>query len=172
MAQDQGGLREFLAGIAIFGGLEDKTLDRVIALLKEEQLPAGAAVCREGEPGRSMYVIRSGEVVVCRQGASGKTIKVVRLGAGEFFGEMTLIDIQPRSATVVVDKPAAVYSLTNRDLYTLYREDITGYVMVLQNICRQLSRRLRMADSKITQNADATQDDDTQIGGPLTSTRR
>ncbi|MFZ5468004.1 MAG: Crp/Fnr family transcriptional regulator [Myxococcota bacterium] len=163
MEQDVDGLKEFLAGIAVFGGLEERSLDRIVGMLVEHQFPKGAQVCRQGEPGRSMYVVRAGEVVVCRESASGAMVRVTRLGPGELFGEMTLIDVQPRSATILVEEPARLYSLTNRDLYALYQEDVTGYVMVLQNICRELSRRLRRADSRITEMADSAKDEATQI---------
>jgi CRP-like cAMP-binding protein len=110
-----------------------------------------------------MYVLRHGEVVVSRQAQTGRRVKVVRLGEGEFFGEMTLIDIQKRSATVTVEKPSLLYTLGNRDLYKLYVEDTPGYVMVLQNLCRELSRRLRTTNARLTQMADDADDDSTQI---------
>lgn len=162
--QSAEGLKEFLSGIAVFGGLSEATYERLIAMLQEHRFSPGDVVCREGETGRSMYVVRSGEVVVCRSGESGQRVRVVRLGVGEIFGEMTLIDIQPRSATIVVEQPTVLYSLTNRDLYTLYHQDVEGYVMVLQNICRELSRRLRRADQRITQIACERGDERTQIG--------
>jgi CRP/FNR family transcriptional regulator, cyclic AMP receptor protein len=157
-------LQRFLAGIPIFGGLEDATLARIIAMLGEHQFAPGTEVCKEGEHGRAMYVVGQGEVVVRRGGPAGHQIRMVRLGPGEFFGEMTLIDPQPRSATVVVDQKAVIYSLTNRDLYQLYQEDMPGYVMVLQNLCRELSRRLRRADERICEIAEqASAEDVTQI---------
>src|SRR5215813_5645232 len=69
----------------------------------------------------------------------------------EFFGEMSLIEIQPRSATVRVVEPALLYSMTNRDLYSLYGQDLSGYILLLQNICRQLARRLRKSDSRLSE---------------------
>ena len=98
-----------------------------------------------------MYVVASGEVEVRRANSKGEQVPIVRLGRGELFGEMTLIEIQPRSATVVVTEPSTLYALTKKDLYTLYVEDLNAYILVLQNICRQLSRRLRKADSRISE---------------------
>ena len=164
MAREVESLKSFLAGIAVFGGLEDGTLDRIVGMLVEQRCAPGELVCREGDPGRSMYVVRTGEVTVCRKAESGHLVRVVRLGPGECFGEMTLIDIQPRSATIKVEAPTTLYALSNRDLYRLYQEDVAGYVMVLQNICRELSRRLRKADTRICQIADDLGDEDTQIG--------
>ena len=71
------------------------------------------------------------------------------LKSGDFFGEMTLIEMQNRSATVVAESPTVLYELTARQLYTYYKADIHAYVMVLQNINRELCRRLRRADDRI-----------------------
>ena len=143
--------KEFLQSNPLFGGLEDLSLERVIAMLVEHSLPQGAIVCTEGEHGRSMYMVGRGEVEVRRSNSRGVHVPIVRLGRGEFFGEMTLVEIQPRSATVVVTEPAVLYALSNKNLYTLYLEDQNAYIMVLQNICRQLARRLRKADSRISE---------------------
>jgi CRP-like cAMP-binding protein len=155
MAAPSQDLVTFLREIAIFGGLTDPGLLRVIALLHEEHAPVGATVCREGEMAWSMYVVRSGDVVVCRKAASGALIRVTRLGPGDFFGEMSLIDIQARSATVVVEKPAVLYSLTNRDLFTLYGSDTESYVMVIQNIARELQRGPGRARRRVRRRRDA-----------------
>ena len=161
--EDTAELREFMTSIAIFGGLLDPTLATIVGMLQEQRFAKGTVVCKEGDAGTSMYIVRHGEVVVCRSGSSGKLVKMVRLGPGEFFGEMTLIDIQPRSATIIVETDSLLYSLTNRDLYALYSQDMPGYVMVIQNLCRELSRRLRRSDSKISDLADEAGDDHTQL---------
>ncbi len=152
-------LRRFLPTIPIFGGINAGTLDRVIGKLQIQDVPAGTKVCREGEPGRSMYILKSGEAVVTRSGAPGVQVKMVRIAPGEFFGELTLIDPQPRSTTVTIEKAARLLVLSNQDLYALYREDLHGYVWILQNLCRELSRRLRRADSRICEIAGAVGDD-------------
>jgi len=143
--------KDFLRSIALFGGLEDASLERIQTVLVQHLFARDAVVCTEGERGRSMYVVAGGEVEVRRTNSGGGQIPIVRLGPGEFFGEMTLIEIQPRAATVVVTEPATLYSMTNRDLYALYLEDHNAYVLVLQNICRQLARRLRLADVRIAE---------------------
>lgn len=161
--KDEADLLTWLPSIAIFGGLEESTLKRIIALLGEHRFKEGEDVCRQGEAGRAMFIVREGEALVCRDSPDGRRMKMVRMGPGEFFGEMTLIDIQKRSATVIVDKPALLYSLGNRDLYRLYQEDVPGYVMVLQNICRELSRRLRTTNRRLTEMAEESDDESTQI---------
>lgn len=144
-------LIDFLRSIALFGGLSDDSLRRIETMLVPRNCEPGSIICAEGEAGRAMYVVRQGEVEVQRSCTDGAAVPIVRLGPGEFFGEMSLIEIQPRSATVKVIQPALLYSMTNRDLYTLYGQDLNGYILVLQNICRQLARRLRKADSRLSE---------------------
>ena len=64
--------------------------------------------------------------------------------------------MQNRSATVVAESPTVLYELTAWNLYTYYKTDIHAYVMVLQNINRELCRRLRRADNRVAALADAT----------------
>ncbi len=91
-------------------------------------------------------------------------VKMVRFHPGDFFGETTLIEMQPRPFTVVVETEAVLFELTNMDLYNLYKEDVHAYVMVLQNINRELCRRVRKADTRITEYADEFNRTGTQIG--------
>jgi CRP-like cAMP-binding protein len=155
MAVSSPDLKAFLVATPFFGGLSDESLDRLIPMLVECRHDAGATVVAEGEQGRSMYIVHSGALVVSKLGASGRVIRMADLGPGDFFGEMTLIEMQSRSATVSVNSPAVLYELTARSLYAYYKSDIHAYVMVLQNINRELCRRLRRADARIAGLADA-----------------
>ena len=141
-------LKAFLSATPFFGGLSDASLDLLIPMLMERRFEIGATVVTEGEPGRSMFIVHSGELVVSKLTASGSVIRITGLQPGDFFGEMTLIEMQNRSATVIAESPAVLYELTARQLYTYYKADIHAYVMVLQNISRELCRRLRRADDR------------------------
>jgi CRP-like cAMP-binding protein len=163
MAVSSPDLKAFLVATPFFGGLSDARLDLLISMLVERRFDAGATVVAEGEPGRSMYIVHSGELVVSKLGAAGHAIRMAAFGPGDFFGEMTLIEVQNRSATVVADSPTVLYELTARNLYTYYKADIYAYVMVLQNINRELCRRLRRADDRIAELADASRESMTQI---------
>ena len=149
------GLKAFLLETPFFGGLPDASLDLLVSMLVERRFDVGATVVAEGEPGRSMFIVHSGELLVSRLGDSGRVIRMAALGPGDFFGEMTLIAMRNRSANVVAESPTVLYELTARNLYTYYKADVHAYVMVLQNINRELSRRLRRADSRIAELADA-----------------
>lgn len=147
-------LAAFLRSVPVFRDLKGPSLDVLYDFLEERRWKVGETICSEGELGRTMYVIREGEVEVSRQSTRGAQVPFVRLGPGECFGEMTLVELQPRSATCVVKKPAVTYSLTNLDLWNLYNSDNFTYVIILQNICSMLSRRLRKADSRIVEFLD------------------
>jgi CRP/FNR family transcriptional regulator, cyclic AMP receptor protein len=147
-------LTAFMRSVPIFQDLKGKDLEILFTLLEERRWEIGEQICSEGELGRAMFVIREGEVEVLRRSLKGNNRPIVKLGPGECFGEMTLVELQPRSASCVVKKKAVTYSLTNLDLWNLYKSDNFAYVVVLQNICRMLSRRLRKADSRIVEFLD------------------
>ena len=151
-------LKAFLLATPFFGGLADASLDLLISMLVERRFDAGAAIVAEGEPGRSMFVVHAGDLVVSKLGDSGRSIRMTDLGPGDFFGEMTLIEMQNRSATVVAETETVLYELTARNLYAYYKADIHAYVIVMQNINRELCRRLRRADNRIAEVADASRD--------------
>jgi CRP/FNR family cyclic AMP-dependent transcriptional regulator len=163
MATPSSTLRDFLGRTPFFGGLDEAALDRVIDMLRERTVSADDTVFREGDKGGSMYVVHDGELVAT-QGVGGGTVRLRHFGPGDFFGEMTLIEMQPRPATVRAERAAHLYELTGADLYRLYREDVKSYILVLQNINRELCRRLRGADNRLAQLANEAGDEATQIG--------
>jgi CRP/FNR family cyclic AMP-dependent transcriptional regulator len=151
MAISSPDLKAFLLATPFFGGLSGASLDLLASMLVERRFDVGAAVVAEGEPGRSMFIVHSGELVVSKLGKSRRVIRMADLEPGDFFGEMTLIEMQNRSATVVAESPTVLYELTARKLYTYYKSDVHAYVIVMQNINRELCRRLRRADNRIAE---------------------
>jgi CRP-like cAMP-binding protein len=156
-----GELQAFLARTPFFGGLSEASLARVTAMLVARDYRKGDAVFRAGDTGASMLVVESGELVA--RAGEGLNVKMMRFKAGDFFGETTLIEMQPRPFTVVAETDARLHELTARQLYRLYKDDITAYVLVLQNINRELCRRLRLAGERLAQTAAETDDEKTQI---------
>ena len=150
MAVSSPDLKAFLVATPFFGGLSDGSLDLLTSMMTERNFDAGATVVAEAEPGRSMFVVHSGRLVVSRLGESGRSIWMSALEPGDFFGEMTLIEMQNRSATVIAECATMLYELTAKNLYTFYKADVHAYVIVMQNINRELCRRLRRADRRIS----------------------
>src|SRR6201992_3452729 len=138
MAVSSPNVKAFLLPPPFFGGLSDASLDLLVSMLVERRFEAGATVVAEGEPGHSLFVVVSGQLWASKLVDSGRSIRMSDLGAGDFFGEMTLIEMQNRSVTVVAETPTRLYELTARQLYTCYKADIHAYVLMLQNINREL----------------------------------
>ncbi|QOG21380.1 MULTISPECIES: Crp/Fnr family transcriptional regulator [Bradyrhizobium] len=141
-------LKAFLLATPFFGGLADPSLELLMSMLVERRFGAGAIVVAEGEPGRSMFIVKSGRLAVSKRATAGSVVPISVLEPGDFFGEMTLIEMQNRSATVIAEMPTVLYELTAHNLYACYKADIHAYVIVLQNINRELCRRLRRADDR------------------------
>jgi CRP/FNR family transcriptional regulator, cyclic AMP receptor protein len=99
-------LKAFVLATPFFGGLSDARLELRVSMLVERRFDIGATVVAEGEPGRSMFIVHSGEFVVSKLADAGRVIRMARLEPGDFFGEMMLIEMQNRSATVVAESPA------------------------------------------------------------------
>lgn len=158
MAVSAPDLKAFLLATPFFGGLPEPSLDLLISMLVERRFDAGATVVAEGEQGRSMFIVKSGRLAVRKRANSGNVIPISALEPGDFFGEMTLIEMQNRSATVVAEGRTVLYELTAQKLYACYKADIHAYVIVLQNINRELCRRLRRADERFARQQ--VRDDD------------
>jgi CRP-like cAMP-binding protein len=135
-----------LRNIGLFGGLADDVLRSFVATLDLSELTAGAVVFKEGDQGRELFVIFDGEVEVLRRSKRGHETRVAILGPGDWFGEMSVLDVLPRSATTRVLAPTHLLRLTAHDLDLLYRRDMRSYALLVLNIAREISRRLRVAD--------------------------
>ncbi len=114
MAISSPDLKAFLIATPFFGGLSDASLDLLVSMLVERRFDVGATIVAEGEQGRSMFVVHSGKLVVSKLADSGRVIRMAGLEPGDFFREMTLIEMQSRSATVVAESPTVLYELTAR----------------------------------------------------------
>jgi CRP/FNR family cyclic AMP-dependent transcriptional regulator len=149
MADDAAALGAFLGTTSFFGGLDARIAAAVQAMLKERRIAAGEQLFGEGDCGKSMYIVREGALVVQRHCAHGTEARLLMMRPGDFFGVTSLIEMEPRPFSCVAEKDSLLYELTNVDLYKLYKEDLKAYVLVVQNINRELCRKLRKAALRI-----------------------
>ncbi len=136
---------EFLATVPLFSGLAPDQLARFADVTREKTFPRGSVIVFEQDPGDSLYVVRSGRVKVVLLGEDGREVILGILEVGEYFGELSLIDEQPRSANVIAMEDASLIILRREDFRKRVEETPTVAWALLQG----LSRRLRQADSKI-----------------------
>ena len=143
---------EFLCKHSLFGGLSEPELVLIRAYLDERAYPEGEVILSQGQPNNSVYFIADGEVSVIHHSesdpAQSKVITVLK--KGDSFGEMELIDIQNCAASVITTKPTRVITLSNRDMYVISKTNLKVYTMLILNLARDISRRLRAADEMLT----------------------
>jgi CRP/FNR family transcriptional regulator, cyclic AMP receptor protein len=135
-----------LRAIGLFGALSDDVLTHLAATLTVQTPESGEVVFREGDDASAMYVVLRGEMEVLKKSKRGTEARVALLGPSDWFGEMSIVDIQPRSATVRALAPSRLLRITAADLDALYRFDLRSYSLIVLNLARELSRRLRVAD--------------------------
>lgn len=135
-----------LREVGLFGALSDDFLEHLATTLTVLRVSAGDAVFREGDPGREMYVVLDGEIEVLKKSRRGRETRVAILGPNDTFGEMSIIDMQARSATVRALGPGRLLRVSTEEMDALYRHDLKSYTLIVLNIARDLSRRLRVTD--------------------------
>ncbi|RYF34454.1 MAG: cyclic nucleotide-binding domain-containing protein [Comamonadaceae bacterium] len=136
---------ELLQQMPIFGAVAEDALEFLLAPAPLVERPAGSFFFREGEPAESMFVLESGQVTVSKSW-QGHALLLRRLGAGDCFGEMALLDLFPRSASVRADVDCRAIELTPDNLYRLFEHDAAQFATIQMNIGREVSRRLRSTD--------------------------
>jgi CRP/FNR family transcriptional regulator, cyclic AMP receptor protein len=140
----------FLQAIPIFAGLTPVALTEIAEAAQVAVFAKGDIIVREGEAGNRMFIIGSGSVEVVKYLAQpGETVLAV-LRARDFLGEMSIIDCVARSASIRAIEDTTLFSLKGTDLYRLFQHHPDQYAIVILNIARDISRRLRAIDEKFT----------------------
>lgn len=139
---------ELLRRMPLFGGLNESALTLVLNVASPKAIAAGEHLFEEGDRAESLFVLKTGEVAVQkRMGES--TITLGQLGPGDCIGEMALIDFQPRSASILAQTDCEVLEVPTLCLRELMTSDLMQYTMIMMNMGREVSRRLRIADERI-----------------------
>lgn len=144
----------------LFVGIDRTIFERFAAIAKYHEYQPRETIIREGEQKNSLMMIEKGWVEVLKAGSKpdSKDQKITTLGGsnkyydmyqGDILGEMSLIDIEPASATVKTVTEVGIWSMDRMDLISILGEDMETYNMFIMNIARILSRRLRDTDKKL-----------------------
>ena len=134
-----------LKAVPFFTQLNDRELEVVRSVASERTYPKNAVVLTEGEMGDSLYMIQSGKVKVVIGDEEGRELILKILGPGDFFGEMSMIDKQPRSASVTTIEPATFLVLSN----AAFERCVEQAPRIANMVMRILAQRVREADRKI-----------------------
>ncbi|MEI8257817.1 MAG: cyclic nucleotide-binding domain-containing protein, partial [Deltaproteobacteria bacterium] len=141
---------ETLANMPFFRFLAPRELLRVQAMARPRTFPGGSSIVRQGDPGDSIFVVLSGHARVNKGQA-----EIAVLGAGEFFGEMSLVDSTPRSASVVADGECRLLEISRGEFFKILREEREIGIKLLWNFVSVLSHRLRNTSEALGDAKDA-----------------
>lgn len=137
----------FLIEFPIFREFEAGDVDALASACELLSMPKGASVCREGDPGDAMFIVKSGVLDVSRS-VGGKAAHINLLSEGEFFGEMALIDGSPRSADVTVLEDAVLVKLPATEFKRLKAQQPASALKVAEVLLKQLSFRIRRTTTR------------------------
>lgn len=131
--------------VPLFAHLNPRELAEIGAAAREKSYPKNSVILFEDDPGDALYVVLRGQVKVVLIGEDGREVILSILKEGDFFGEMALIDDQPRSAHVIAMEESHLLVL-HRDEFRKCLEETPRIAL---GLLQALSRRLRRADDKI-----------------------
>src|SRR5579862_4932820 len=138
-------IADFLATVPLLGQIPTEELQRFAEVTREKQYPKGSVILFEDDPGDSLFIVREGRVKVVLVAEDGREVILGILGVGDHFGELSLIDDQPRSAHVIAMEESTLLVLRRDD----FRKRVEASPSVAWSLLAELSRRLRRADGQI-----------------------
>jgi CRP-like cAMP-binding protein len=136
---------EVLKSVPLLRQVPEGDLRALALLVRERSHPRGSVILSQGDPGEALFLIRSGQVKVTVVAEDGREVILSVLGPGSFFGEMALVDDEPRSAHVIAMEDSALLQLRRDD----FRARLRSAPELAISLLRELSRRLRRADDTI-----------------------
>src|SRR5947207_10752742 len=134
-----------LKAVPLFASVPEEQLRMLTVVVTRKSVSRSTTVMAGGDATDSLYIVLSGRLKVMMSDSEGKEVILAILGPGEFFGEMGLIDDEPRSASVVTIEPCELLSIAKRD----FKRVLTENSEMAMAVMRGLVRRLREADRKI-----------------------
>lgn len=141
---------DFLKRHSLFGGITSAECDLIQPLFKEIDYDPGDTIIQEGAVNDRVFFICRGSVEILknvgRDAAHADSHRIATLSEGDTFGEMELIDVQRCAASVRALEPVRALTLSHRDLYQVSKKNLKTYTLIIMNLAREISRRLRRMD--------------------------
>lgn len=139
---------EILQNMPLFGGIRDDTLRFILGVAPPVLVRAGEFFFREGEWGDSLFVLEDGCAEVVKGGPGGERV-LHQVRPGDCFGEMSVIDLSPRSASVRAVEDCRAIQISTECLHAVYQRDVEQFALIEMNMGREVSRRLRESDAAL-----------------------
>lgn len=134
-----------LAQVALFANLDSESLGELSAVVRRRGFRAGEVIFHRDDPGQVLYVIREGKVKITINSPEGHEVVLAVFGPGDYFGELALLDGQPRSASAVALEDVETYALQRSD----FIRAVMSHPRIAVQVMNVLSRRLRQTDTMI-----------------------
>jgi CRP-like cAMP-binding protein len=136
---------EALQRYSLFGGLLEEEIQKILPLMEKETYKEGDNIIVMGERNDRIRLIIEGRVEVRKD-----EVLLTEFGEGDAFGEMEVLDMMASAATIKALSSVTVMSISNRTLHRIYKDDLKTFSLFIMNLARDLSRRLRKMDDKVT----------------------
>jgi CRP/FNR family transcriptional regulator/CRP/FNR family cyclic AMP-dependent transcriptional regulator len=140
--------KEQLKDVLLFEGLSPVELEDVAKYLTFKKYAKGETIFEENTGGRKLYIIQQGKVCISKIVQKGEKQNLTIMKDGEFFGEISLLDGKPHSATAVALRDSSIFILSKEQFDKLLAQDIPGGYQLMQRICMTLCKLLRQMDEK------------------------
>ena len=147
-------IRDILKEVSIFHGLSENNLQALEEKMILTVYKKGDFIFREGELGQELYILVEGHVSVLKKDREGHEHEIIELKGGTLFGEMSLIDIQKRAASIRVLSETTIAILNYSSLLDVYHDNLELFTKIVLNIAREISRRLRRMDKLYVEFSD------------------
>jgi CRP/FNR family transcriptional regulator, cyclic AMP receptor protein len=139
---------ELLQGMPIFGAIRDDVLHSLVDQARVVAVAAGRYFFREGDDAQGMFVLEAGCAAVLKNW-QGRKYKLHEFHRGDCFGEMALMDLMPRSASVKALEDCSAIELRPEHLMRVYERDVEQFALIQMNMGREVCRRLRATDERL-----------------------
>ncbi len=139
---------KLLRSMPVFGGLSDATLELLLDRSTTRKVPAGAYFFCQGDGADSLFVLSSG-LAIAERGCDDAVVVYGQFRSGDCIGEMSLLDLMPRSASARAVEECEAIEISIRCLASLYQQSLEQYAIIMMNLGREVSRRLRKADQRL-----------------------
>ncbi|MFL6335088.1 MAG: DUF1003 domain-containing protein [Pyrinomonadaceae bacterium] len=150
---------EALRSVPLFASLGDESAGALRELLELEARPAGSVLFRKGEQGGAMYLIEGGRVRIHIKDRDGEDVTLAELASGDFFGEMSILDGKPRSATATVAEDARLAVLSRQHFHDFVRRSPEVALSMLAAITERLRHTDEMLRQRVTRNLNEVEEE-------------
>lgn len=141
--QDNQNITRFLHTVPLFQGLGERQLQRLAKRFKERSYAKGETIVHQGTLGIGLFILETGRADVVYDAPDGEKNVVNQLGQTDFFGELSLLDDAPRTASVVATEDAKCLVLAQLDFMDALREDADIPIVMLKEMARRFRRAMQ-----------------------------